>query len=268
MLKKALDNLIHFKKAPESSDFGELEVKLMQATPKARVSFNQDLREKLKARHQGMMEVQIEKEAGFFHVHRLAASMALAVILVVFGGGLVVSAAGTPIPKNRTFVNVNPEWHPNVAPITIDFNKSMMQGSVEDAFSIYPAVEGTFVWEDHQTMHFLPNKPLDPNQQYVVKISKDAKSLFQKPIKTDFEQKINIFETELNPEIQSKLAKLKELERSSKNLSGAEEDDVVKQIQELEAELEKYFGEQNHRPQENPINTVEPIKAGPVEKPA
>lgn len=256
MLKKTLDNLIHFKKAPESSDFGELEVKLMKVKPKARASFRQDLREKLKARHQEMMEREIEKEAGFFHVHRFAASMALACILVVFGGGLAVSAAGTPMAQNRPLANINPEWHPSIAPITIEFDKSMMESSVEDAFSIYPAVEGNFVWENRQTMHFLPNEPLNPNQQYVVTISQDAKSLFQKPIKTAFEQKINVFETELNQEITDKLKTLKELQRSTMNLSAEEKEAVIEQIKELEAELEDFFKQQKNTTQQNPINTT------------
>ena len=252
-LKSLISRLRFWKKAPVLDSFDELEVKLMKATPKARKSFERDLRQKLRARHQELMEDRLEKQSSFFYVHRLGMSMALAFILVLGSGGVMVSAAGAPVPQNRSLTSISPDWHPDVSPITIDFDKNMMQGSVENSFSIYPEVDGSFVWEDRQTMHFLPDNPLDSDQQYVVKISQDAKSLFQKPISAEFEQKINVFSPELPVRIQNQITVLQDLRQTSKDLSGQQKDDMILRINKLEQELDLFF-------QENTRATSSPIK--------
>jgi hypothetical protein len=257
-LKSLLSRLLHLKKAPNSEDFSKLEIELMKAAPKARSSFQRDLRQKLKARHQELMEEQIEKESGFLYVHRFAASMMLVLILVAGGGTVIVSASGAPVPQNRGFESINSDWHPDVSPITIDFDKSMMQSSVEDAFSIYPQVNGQLVWENRQTVHFLPDEPLDPNQQYVVNISKKAKSLFQKPISAEFEQKINVFSPELPPRIQNQTMRIQELKESSKTLTGGQKDEVIQKIRDLEKDLEWFFEQEQNGPVDGPTNQFGP----------
>ncbi len=252
-LKQFIDRLIYFKKASNLDDFGEIEVKLMKAMPKARSSFQQDLREKLKARHQELREEQVEKESGFFYVHRFATSMVLAMVLVVGGGGFMVSAADAPVPKNVPLSDTSPEWHPDVAPITIEFDQNMMRGSVEDAFSIYPAVEGSFVWDNNHKVRFLPDMPLDSNQEYVVTISQDARSFLQKPMSAEFEQKISVFSPELPAGVEEKLIELKALRDSTRGLSGDARDEIIQQIIEIEEELRLFF-DPNDRPMQNQPN--------------
>ena len=121
-MRKLLSYILHLKKPTSGQDFGELEVKLMNSRPKARPSFQRDLREQLKSRHQEMMEEKVEKQSGFFYVHRLASSMVLASVLVVFSGAFMVSASSAPVPQNRAVNNLSPDWHPDVMPITIEFD--------------------------------------------------------------------------------------------------------------------------------------------------
>lgn len=61
-------------------------------------------------------------------------------------------------------------------PIRITFNWDMDTESVEKAFSITPAVEGTITWEESQyVLVFTPKKVYDTNTVYTVKIDKSAK---------------------------------------------------------------------------------------------
>ncbi len=60
--------------------------------------------------------------------------------------------------------------------IEINFNWDMDTQSVEENFSITPAVEGTLSWEDSQyRLVFTPKRAFDTNTLYTVKINKAAK---------------------------------------------------------------------------------------------
>ncbi len=55
--------------------------------------------------------------------------------------------------------------------VSIYFNKPMNKEITEKAFSILPAIEGVFSWENNdQKMIFTPNTDLEPKTNYVVKI--------------------------------------------------------------------------------------------------
>lgn len=61
-------------------------------------------------------------------------------------------------------------------PVTVQFNWDMDMDATEAAFSIEPAVEGTFTWEDlNYRMVFTPTKPYDINTVYTVTIGTGAK---------------------------------------------------------------------------------------------
>ncbi len=61
-------------------------------------------------------------------------------------------------------------------PIGIRFSKPMDQTSVESHFSLSPAVTGHFEW-DENTLWFLPDTLLDPDQDYRLSLSAGAKSV-------------------------------------------------------------------------------------------
>ncbi len=61
-------------------------------------------------------------------------------------------------------------------PLVIRFDQPMERSSVEDAFSIAPAVEGRFEWADDQTLLFRPEGSLDRQARYDVVIAETAAS--------------------------------------------------------------------------------------------
>ncbi len=61
------------------------------------------------------------------------------------------------------------------APIVFNFNWDMDKASVEKAFSITPAVEGTITWEDsNYRMIFTPKNPYSISTKYTVTLDKSA----------------------------------------------------------------------------------------------
>ncbi len=65
------------------------------------------------------------------------------------------------------------------APIKVKFNKPMNKSVTEAAFSIVPAINGIFTWEDlGQTLVFTPSTLYTLATNYEVTISEDAVSLF------------------------------------------------------------------------------------------
>ncbi|QYK51420.1 MAG: Ig-like domain-containing protein [Anaerolineales bacterium] len=59
------------------------------------------------------------------------------------------------------------------APIVIEFGQRMNAASVEQNFSIEPAVEGKFVWSDN-TVYFMPSQLLELGAQYTVTLAQGA----------------------------------------------------------------------------------------------
>lgn len=60
-------------------------------------------------------------------------------------------------------------------PIVLNFNWDMDVASTESAFSITPAVEGTFTWEDsNYRMVFTPNEPYAVSTKYTVRLNSTA----------------------------------------------------------------------------------------------
>jgi hypothetical protein len=59
---------------------------------------------------------------------------------------------------------------------TIRFDQPMDQGSVEAAWDIEPAVDGQFEWPRPDTVLFTPQKELQRNAQYRVRIEESAEA--------------------------------------------------------------------------------------------
>jgi lysophospholipase L1-like esterase len=61
--------------------------------------------------------------------------------------------------------------------IRVMFSEEMDEASAEAAFSIEPAVTGTFSWQEQRWMAFAPDAPLDSLTQYTVTVSTEASDL-------------------------------------------------------------------------------------------
>ncbi len=79
-------------------------------------------------------------------------------------------------------VDYSPQWAagddpmPCNSPIVLQFNWDMDVESVEDAFSISPAVDGKITWEDsNYRMRFVPDDAFDVNTHYTVTLRRSAR---------------------------------------------------------------------------------------------
>ena len=90
-------------------------------------------------------------------------------------------------------VSYSPVWNDGDAavacnvPVVLNFNWDMDTESVEQNFSITPAVDGTIRWEDSQyRLVFEPKRAYDTNTLYTVRIAKEAKHPAGLSMKEDF----------------------------------------------------------------------------------
>ncbi len=71
--------------------------------------------------------------------------------------------------------------------ITFRFSSPMMTSSVETAFSITPAVNGQFTWDDdNKTLVFSHTETFEKATEYTVSLSTEAKSIWNVPIETAY----------------------------------------------------------------------------------
>ncbi len=76
--------------------------------------------------------------------------------------------------------NYQPASGQEVSPdalITIRFDQPMERRRTEDAFSIEPSVNGSFIWQDVRTLLFRPRASLSVGTEYRVRIAESARSL-------------------------------------------------------------------------------------------
>ncbi|MBR5101577.1 MAG: T9SS type A sorting domain-containing protein, partial [Muribaculaceae bacterium] len=72
--------------------------------------------------------------------------------------------------------------------VVLDFNWDMDTESVEEAFSVEPALEGMFKWEDaNYRMIFTPNDAFEANTLYTIRLGKEAMHGGGTPMVEDFE---------------------------------------------------------------------------------
>jgi hypothetical protein len=93
-----------------------------------------------------------------------------------------------PVPGEQDF--------PLTAPIQVQFSALMDHNSVENNFSIAPAVKGRFAWElvaGNSKLSFYPDDQYISNYYYVINLATGAKTNNGKPISFKFE---SYFKTE------------------------------------------------------------------------
>jgi hypothetical protein len=243
-----IKRLFESKKTPPSlKPFESIEKELRHARPTARPAFKQDLKAMLRARHQALAEERLEQEAAstwnwnWFSIHRTAAVTLVFSLVFVVGGGSYVVSADSPTPEHHTIEGISAEWQPDVMPITVTFDQPMMKGSVEDSFSIQPAVDGQFIWEGSRKVHFLPNEPLTANTQYKVVIAEEARSILQKKFTEPYTRDFDVLELataaqDLGEE--SPFYDLNALRKNDQDLSAKERRALREEVQGVKAEIE------------------------------
>src|SRR4030042_271309 len=108
-----------------------------------------------------------------------------------------VSPTETPTPKPSPTATPLPPGSPRLldrspergeeqfvsAPLLLHFDQAMDRTSVEGAFKIEPAVEGSFSWDDPSTMRFSPaDDGFQRDASYRVTVDTDAQSDLKKPL--------------------------------------------------------------------------------------
>lgn len=255
-LKSLIYRLVR-KGSPRLDPFEKMEKMLERERPMARESFKENLKGQLLARHQDIMEERLDNSSKQFYFQRFATVTAAVFLLVVVGGGgLMVSAATAPIPRTQTIGGLGAQIQPNVAPITVHFDQPMTKGSVEQAFSIYPPVEGHFVWDDRQTMHFLPQQELVAGVEYKVKVASSARSFFQKPLKIDYERTFETFLVNFSGDFP--LDELNEMRRNFGQLSPEKQVIVRRKIQEMDRRLREMIQQGNIQFEGLPSGSIPP----------
>ena len=69
------------------------------------------------------------------------------------------------------------EEQPVTSPVVLTFNQPMDRASVESAFKVSPAVQGSLRWDDDKTVRFVPSGDgFARDANYEVKVSENAKA--------------------------------------------------------------------------------------------
>ena len=83
-------------------------------------------------------------------------------------------------PKNgATYIDIN-------TAIGINFNTNVNQADAEDAFSISPAVTGSFMWIDLAKFTYFPDSNLTADTWYTVTINTSCKDSYGKSLPTAY----------------------------------------------------------------------------------
>lgn len=123
---------------------------------------------------------------------------ALLVVLFLFLAIVVTAIVGyplMPVPSVQGYLlkGAVREFSIN-APIKVSFDQMMDHSSVEKAFKVEPALEGTFSWEGN-TLNYLPGRKLELGEQFEVSVSREAKSLIQKSLDSDYVENFVVVES-------------------------------------------------------------------------
>lgn len=235
----------------------EAMLKGMRAHP--RPAFKQALQSKLRARYEELHEDRLAKLLEAFRIPKWAT--ATAVIVLVVGGSTLVGASPAPKPEGKPFGNMEDGQQPDFAPITLTFDQPMMMGSVEDAFQIEPAVEGHFVWNGYKEVLFIPSEPLDPDVTYNIKLTQDAKSLFQKNIDEPFEQTLTVQHIEIGAEDDPQVGLLSEIRQiDDRPLTPQEKKFLHQKFNQMEQEVDfQALIDAKKEQEENPFGEDRPL---------
>ncbi len=87
----------------------------------------------------------------------------------------------TIVEKSPVGINISVN-----SPVQIEFSELMNKKSVEDGFSIEPAITGTYLWES-TIFNFIPNTRFEFNTLYYINLSDSAKDISGNLLNTDGE---------------------------------------------------------------------------------
>jgi uncharacterized protein YfaS (alpha-2-macroglobulin family) len=123
---------------------------------------------------------------------------ALLVVLFLFLAIVVTAIVGyplMPVPSVQGYLlkGAVREFSVN-APIKVTFDQMMDQSSVERAFKVEPALEGRFEWEGN-TLNYFPNRKLELGEEFAVSVSREAKSLIQKGLDSEYQENFLVVES-------------------------------------------------------------------------
>lgn len=92
-----------------------------------------------------------------------------------------------PVVEKSSPISTDTEFANCAASVTLDFNWDMDEESTKAAFSITPAVDGTFSFEDNNhRLVFTPTAPFEVSTEYTVKLDKSAKHRGDLSMTADF----------------------------------------------------------------------------------
>jgi hypothetical protein len=107
------------------------------------------------------------------YAHLLITLASLGLLLI--GGSLVWGQSDDPVAPQVIGVQPFPgEEMPLDSALTVIFNQAMDQASVESAWQVTPALEGTFSWSDERTLQFTPAQGWGRGQQYQIALTSTA----------------------------------------------------------------------------------------------
>ena len=102
-------------------------------------------------------------------------------------------------PTIQSLSRVEPDWEHSfpliasgldgIAPaeaISIRFSLAMDDGSVTQAFSISPEIEGRILWPEKNNMIFIPEEPFLQDTRYMLHLGRKAASSFGSPMREDY----------------------------------------------------------------------------------
>ena len=102
----------------------------------------------------------------------------------IYGTSLGVTFTLNFSTEPLKITNTNPEngatYIRTDTSIGINFNSTVNQTATENAFSISPSVEGSFMWTDLTKFTYFPNSNLTPNTSYTITINTNCKDSYGK----------------------------------------------------------------------------------------
>ncbi len=154
---------------------------IREAAPAARAEFKANLKHKLLSQHH--MKHTEHKKGWNWSLFKYGLGF-VAVVIVA----LVASYPFIPAPTVQGYLlkGANREISLN-APLKITFSQMMDQASVEKNFQIEPAMTGKMSWNGN-VLIFDPDQDLKLGETFTVRIGKDAKSLIQKPLLSEYQE--------------------------------------------------------------------------------
>lgn len=206
---RQLIELLEKRKLPQ--DLEQVVHAIEQTSPEpARAQFQKKLRDQLMMKHKTVAaeakEVSVQQKTAFalprfkmpkFAFPKMGLSYAASILVLVLIAG-VVSYPFIPAPEVQGYtLKKNTRQISYNAPIKIVFTQPMDGGSVEHAFHIDPQIEGNFKWQNNALL-FYPKEQFKIGETFNVSLDKTAKSLFQKPLNTEY---LEIFEIVGTPKV-------------------------------------------------------------------